>query len=280
MKASSFATLSFLFAGLTISSLHAAPHERAGREGRGDRADATIDRSGTYQTQRGGSGTFDQSVNRAPGSATGTTTWTNPRGTGSHFFNNTWNKSAGTGTHESSTIYTNGKTSSSQGDWTKTGPGAASYTGTHTGVNGQTTDVSKSVTASNGTKTVDSTYTNPTTGKSSTVDKTITGSGDSRQVDTTATGANGKTVTSDQTYTKTGSGFSQTGTITGPNGQTSTDTRDVNYSRATNGETTRTASGSVSGPNGKTTDFGNTETYTKTVTPHPAPATSSTPSAD
>ena len=172
--------------------------------------------SGTFQTQRGGSGIFNQTVTRTPGSATGGTNWTNARGdTGDHSLSRIPGiESTGTGTHDSSTTYANGKTSSSQGDWTKTGNGSASYSGTHTGVNGQTTDVSKTASDTNGVKTVDSTYTNPTTGKSSTVDKSISGN----QVTTTATGPNGKTTTSDQTYTKSGTGYTQTGTVTGPNG--------------------------------------------------------------
>ena len=242
--------------------------------GRDADPDATVDRSGNYQSLRGGYGTFNQSVTRAPGSADGSTTWTNRwGGNGTHTFANQWNRSTGTGTHDSTTTYADGKTSSSQGDWTKTGTGAANYTGTHTGVNGLTTDVSKSVTDANGVKTVDSTYTNPTTDKSSTVDKTITGSNGSKQVDTTATGPNGKTATSDQAYTKTSDGFNQTGTVTGASGKTSTDARTVTYTPDSNGQTTRTANGSVTGPNGKTTPFGNTETYTKTVTPTPAPST-------
>ena len=93
-----------------------------------------------------------------------------------------------------------------------------------------------------------------------------------KQVDTTATGANGKTVTSDQTYTKTADGHIQTGTVTGPNGNTSSDNRDVTYTHDANGDTTRTMTGSVTGPNGGTKLLGNTETYSKTVTPStPAP---------
>ena len=68
----------------------------------------------------------------------------------------------------------------------------ATYTGTHTGTNGQVTDVSKTVTDTNGVKTVDSTYDNTSTGKSATVDKTISNSDGTRQVDTTATGPTAK----------------------------------------------------------------------------------------
>jgi hypothetical protein len=269
--------LSSLFCVATLMFATTTQAYPGDRYARGNRMNATTNRSGTYQRLNGGSGTFNQSVTRTPGSATGSTTWTNAKGgTGSHTFDNTWNKSTDTGTHESSTTYADGKTSSSQGDWTKTGTGAADYTGTHTGVNGQTTDVSKSVSDVSGVKTVDSTYTNPTTGKSSTVDKTISGG----QVDTTATGPNGKTVTSDQTYAKTSDGYTQTGTVTGPNGKTSTDNHDVSYTTGSNGQITRTATGSVTGPNGNTKDFGNTETYTKTVTPNPAPTNPSQPPVD
>ena len=65
--------------------------------------------------------------------------------------------------------------------------------------------------------------------------------------------------------------------MTGPKGNTSTDNRDVTYTHDANGETTRTMTGSVTGPNGGTTLIGNTETYTKTVTP---PPTTTTPPVD
>ena len=83
------------------------------------------------------------------------------------------------------------KTSSSQGTTTRTAPGDFSYSGTHTGVNGQTTDVSRTsaFNSSTDTRTVDKTYTNPTTDKSSTVDKTVAydPSAGTRTVDKTAT---------------------------------------------------------------------------------------------
>ena len=106
------------------------------------------------------------------------------------------------------------------------------------------------------------------------MDKTISSNTNgSKQVDTTATGPNGKTATSDQTYTKDANGYTQTGTVTGPNGGTSTDNRTVGFTQNSNGTTTRTATGSVTGPNGGTKLIGNSETWTKTYTPTPAPAT-------
>ncbi len=154
---------------LVTTSAQAFPRGSSGGPWRSGAAqpDGTVDRSGTYQSLHHGSGTFSQSATHTPGSTTDSTTWTNAHGgTGSHTLDNTWNKSTGTGTHTSSTTYADGKTSASQGDWTKAGTGSAAYTGTYTGVNGHTTDVSKSVTDTNGVKTIDDTYTNPTTGKS------------------------------------------------------------------------------------------------------------------
>ena len=100
--------------------------------------------------------------------------------------------------------------------------------------------MSKTVTRSDGTKTVNSTYTNPTTGKS---------------------------VTSDQTYAKTSNGWTETGTVTGPNGGVSTDNKTVSFTNNSNGTVTRTATGTVTGPNGNVKQTGNSETWTKTFTP-------------
>ena len=251
-----------------------------GRFDRGDRANGTTDRSGTYQSLHRGDGTFNSSVTRAPGNTTGTTTWTNRNGgEGDHTFDNTYTKTGtGTamGTHQSSTTYANGKTSSSQGSWVKTAPGDSTYTGTHTGTNGDVTDVDRTTTTSDGVRTVDTTYDNTTTDKTTTVDKTIsTNANGSKQVDTTKTLPDDKTVTSDQTYTKTSDGYDKTGTVTGPNGKTSTDNKDVTFTKDANGDITRTATGSVTGPNGGTKLIGNTETWAKTYTPNPAPATPS-----
>jgi hypothetical protein len=256
---------------ICVGALYSTASAQALRNGvrpYGARPNGTVTRTGSYDSSRYGNGTFTQSVTRSPGSAQRSLSWTNANGgTGSHTATNTWNSTAGTGTHQASTTYANDKTSSSQGAWAKTGTGDYSYSGTHTGVNGQVTDVSRTVTNSDGTKTVDSTYTNAATGKSSTVDKSITDASGSKQVDTTATGPNGKSVTSDQTYTKTDNGWTKTGTITGPNGGVGTDSRAVSYTHNSNGTITRTSDGSVTGPNGNTHQSDNTETYTKTYTP-------------
>jgi hypothetical protein len=288
MKSNYPLALSSLFCvGLLFLSLPAQAFRGGGGfggGGRGDRANGTTDRSGTYYSLHHGSGTFNSSVTRDPGSTTGTTTWTNKNGgQGDHTFDNTYTKTGAgtaTGTHEASTTYANGKTSSSQGSWVKTAPGDSTYTGTHTGTNGDVTDVSRTTTTSDGVRTVDSTYDNTTTGKVTDVDKTIsTNANGSKQVDTTKTLPDDKTVTSNQTYTKTSDGYDKTGTVTGPNGNTSTDNKDVTFTKDANGDITRTATGSVTGPNGGTKLIGNTETWTKTYTPNPAP-TSTIPPQD
>jgi hypothetical protein len=242
-----------------------------------NRGYGTTERSGTYRSLHHGSRTFSSTVTRQPGSTSGNTDWTNPNGgTGSRTFDNSYTSTGNgtaTGTHESSTTYANGKDSSSQGDWTRTAPGDSTYSGTHTGANGNVTDVTRDTTTSNGVRTTDSTYDNTATGKVSTVDKTVstTASG-SKQVDTTATGASGKTVTSDQTFTKDSNGYIQIGTVTGPNGKTATDNKQVAYVKDANGETTRTATGSITGPNGGTKLIGNTETSSTTYLPNPSTA--------
>jgi hypothetical protein len=272
---------SLLFGSMiSVGALLATTSAQAFHGGGGGlgRQDGTVDRSGSYRSLHDGSGSFNQSVTHEPGSTTGKTTWTNANGgQGSHTFNNTYTSTGtgtGTGTHSASTDYVNGKTSSSQGSFTKTAPGDSTYSGTHTGTDGDVTNVSKMTTTSDGVRTVDTTYDNTATGKDSSVTKMYsTNANGSKQVDTTATGANGKMVTSDQTYTKTGDGYTQTGTVAGPNGNMSTDNHDVTYTKDANGDTTRTMTGSVTGPNGGTKFIGNTETYDKTVTPTPPPAT-------
>jgi hypothetical protein len=262
---------------LTVPAL-AFPGDRGGR---GAAPNATTDRMGTYNSLHRGSGTFNSSVTRTPGNTMGTTTWTNQNGgMGTHTFDNTYSWTGvgtATGTHDASTTYANGKTSSSMGSWVKTAPGDSTYTGTHTGTNGDVTDVSRDTTTSDGVRTVDSTYDNTTTDKTTTVDKTISAnSNGSKQVDKTVTLPDDKTVTSDQTFTKTSDGYDKSGTVTGPNGKTSTDNKDVTYTKDANGEITRTATGSITGPNGNTKLIGNTETWTKTVTPDTTPASTTT----
>lgn len=272
---------SLVFTSLLIVTSAQARPVGIGFGDRGARANGTTTRVGTYDSLHHGSGTFDSTVTRDPGSTTGTTTWTNKNGgVGTHTFDNTYTNTGNgtaTGTHEASTTYANGKTSSSDGTWARTAPGDSTYTGTHTGTNGDVTDVDRTKTTSDGVRTIDTTFDNTTTGKTSSIDKTIsTNSNGSKQVDTTGVGANGKTVTSDQSFTKTSDGYDKTGTITGPNDKTSTDNVDVIYTKDANGEITRTATGSVTGPNGGTKLIGNTETWTKTFTPNPAPVATTT----
>jgi len=244
---------------LLASTAQARPH--------GARTNDATERSGSYEN-RFGNGTFSQNVNRSPGSANGSTTWTNANGSqGSHTFNNTWDSSTGTGTHQSSTTLANGKTTSSQGTAAKTDNGYT-YTGIATGPKGNTTDVSKTVTTSKGTRIADTTYTNPVTGKNSTVDRMTTYANGSKQISTTAASPNGKTAISNQDFTKSASGYSQTGTVTGPNGSVSTDNRNVSYIQNSDGTITRTMTGSVTGPHGNTTPIGNSETYNKSYTPN------------
>jgi hypothetical protein len=51
----------------------------------------------------------------------------------------------------------------------------------------------------------------------------------------------------------------------------------VTFTKNSNGTETRTATGSITGPNGGTKPIGNTETWTKTYTPNPTPATTPPP---
>src|ERR1700733_6837061 len=77
MKPNHSLTLSSLFCvGALLLTLPAQAFGGA----RGARAGGTTDRSGTYSSLHYGSGTFNSTVNRQPGSATGTTTWTNQNG--------------------------------------------------------------------------------------------------------------------------------------------------------------------------------------------------------
>ena len=236
------------------------------------RGSGQFQRTGTYQTSRGGAGAFSQNYSRQPGSFSGMSNWqTNRGGMGSHNFNYSWNSSAGTGSRTASTTFANGKSSSSQGTFTRMSPGDFSYSGTHTGVNGHTTDVGRtsSFNSSTDTRTVDNTFTNPTTGKSATLDKTVAydPSAGTRTVDKTATGPNGKSATSDQTYTKASNGYVKDGTVTGPNGNSATDQSTVTFTKDANGQITRTQSTDVTGPNGGVHTGSNSETYTRTVTP-------------
>jgi hypothetical protein len=289
MKSVTFQRFIVLACLLGLSSTAMASPRRTGN----------FERSGTFENSRGDSGTFTRTESDEPGSVSGTSSFETSHGTTTHAFDYNWSASTGTGTRSSSNSYANGETSSNSGTVTRTSPGNFTYDGTHTGVNGKTTDVSTTATfnPSTDTRTIDTTYTNPVSGKSATVDRTISSDAatGTRTVDTTKTGpagntdtidkttttttshgvktvdtsttTNGHTVVSDQTLTKTSNGYTLSGSVTGANGLTSTDGSTVAYSKGPGGETTRTQTSEVTGPGGTVHTSSNSETYTQSYQP-------------
>jgi len=98
-----------------------------------------IDRSGSYTTSKGGSGTASSFTIRSQGSVTRSGTWTNAAGgTGNWQSQTQWNKGTQTGTTTGSVTRPSGATTTWQGNVTRNGPGSFSNQGTLTRANGNT----------------------------------------------------------------------------------------------------------------------------------------------
>jgi hypothetical protein len=163
-------------------------------------------RSGSYQGRRS-SGTWQQSVERAPGQVQRSTTWQNQRGQGSRVSSKDWNKESGTGSYSSTTTRANGQTASRQGTVTREGRGVYIVDGSRTGPNGKVTRVDRAVTRnSEGATSVHSVFTGAE-GKSKSIDSTILRTEDGRTVTGTYATSGGKSGTFDSTVHRTENGL-------------------------------------------------------------------------
>lgn len=215
-----------LLAGVVLAFIN--PAEAADGAARQSRS---RERSGTYTSSNGNTGTFSGASTRGAGQLQRSGTWTNQDGqTGSHAIDRSLDKTTGTGTVTSSTTGPKGNTRSRSGTLAKNADGSVSSQGTITGFKDKT-----------------STYT-------ATTSKTETGSATSGSI----TGPAGKTATYLSTTDRSAGEVSRTVSTTGPNGQTSekvvatkmngdgTGTRTVDFTKADGSKETRTETFSVS----------------------------------
>jgi len=207
--------------------------------------------TGSYTTPGGRSGTFTNSVNREPGSATRTTTW-NPStgGQGVQTANRTYDSATGTGSRSSSTTYPNGATTSSAGTFTKSG-NVTQYNGTYTNTQGQSGTVNDTRTKTANGYTNDRTITRPN-GETVTEDRTVTHNPNgTTSVQNSVTGPNGKTVTDNLTRTPTANGFTTTGTYTNAQGQNGTINRVGTQTTNPDGSVTDAVNTTITTPGGE-----------------------------
>ena len=170
----------------------AVPAEAKGRQ-----------KSGSYSTSGGKSGTFQRSVNReSRGNVSKNTSWTNQDGqSGSKTRSRTWDKDSGTGTYERSFSGADGKERYASGTIAKTDTGFTS-TGTRTNASGETLDVNRTVTRNeDGTVSVNKVVTNDE-GENRTVNKTVTKTEDGRTVTGDYTGFSGNSGTFEKSVSR------------------------------------------------------------------------------
>jgi hypothetical protein len=204
---------------------------------------------GSYVRGNGQGGTYSRDVVREKGQRSATTNWTNNQGgQGSATHERTWNKDTGTRTSSRSATRPNGKTATWNKESQKTDTGRTAH-GEGTNFRGQEVNMDRTVTKNgDGTRSVDSTWTNETTGKSVNIDKTVTKTDDGRiSTGTYTTGAgNTGTVSGSTTHDGQG-GTTHTNTFTNQDGENRTHTTTVDRSG-----TGATRSTSVTGFDGET----------------------------
>lgn len=163
----------------------------------------TIDRTSTYTTSLGGSGTSTSVTTRAEGVVTRQGAWTNAAGAkGSWQSKTTWDKDTQTATITGSATRPNGATTSWLATETRTGPGMFSEKGTLTRADGkQSTFVATKTRTAPGSWDKQETI---TTADGKTINRTVdTSVADGKGTRTaTTTLPDGKTVTSNATFTQ------------------------------------------------------------------------------
>lgn len=214
-------------------------------------------RSGSFETSHGRSGTFEQTLNRQPGSSQRDTTVQTGNGVWNRQSDATWNRQTGTANRTTVTTAPNGKTATinqnavrdgntvtvngsrtgydgKTSDWNKTvtanGNGTATVNGQYTRQNGNTIDTSATVTKTANGHVTDGTYAT-SAGKSGTFDQTVVNGDGTRTKTDTVTGANGKTAERVVTTTGDDNTIDRTVTTTGPNGNTGTHSGSVTFNQ-------------------------------------------------
>ena len=231
-----------------VSTLHAGDADARERS-----------RSGTWQNSHGGSGSYQRNTVRERGSLSRDTTWQNANGrSGSASLDRSHDREAGSWSSGRSVTRGNGDTAS----WNKTGQKTDTGAVVHgEGINFRGQDVirDRSITKNDdGSRSVETTRVNETTGKSLGTETTVTRTNDGWSSAGSYTTGSGKTGTTAGSLTRTDTGYARTNSATTRAGQTAS--RDIDVTHA-DGSVTRTVTG---------TGFdGETRTHSTTVTPIP-----------
>ena len=218
--------------------------------------------SGSWQNSGGGSGTYQRHTTREPGSLSRETGWQNAGGrSGASSLNRERNRKAGSWSSDRSMTRGNGDTATWSKSGQKTDSGAVVH-GEDTNFKGQAVSMDRAVTKNDdGSRSVETTRLNETTGKSLTTDKAVTPTTDGYASSGSYTTGSGKTGTTSGSLTRTDSGFTRSNSLTTSEGVTASRVLDVTHA---DGSATRTVT---------TTGFGGeTHTHSTSVTPEPMPA--------
>lgn len=163
--------------------------------GSGAQKNRTAERSGTYHSSNGNSGTFNGTAIRSKGALQRDGSWTNRNGLiGTRSADLTWDKSTGIGTVSALTTLSSGKSQSREGTFAQNVDGSISSQGIMTGLNGNILNYAGVTTKTEGGSSTSGTF----------------------------TGANGKTGSFTTEVAGNAPGdVSRSSTLTGPGGKTS-----------------------------------------------------------
>jgi hypothetical protein len=212
-------TFKYLAAAILAGVVLAIAEPAQAAEGK----ERTKERSGTYSTSGGKSGTAETTVIKSKGRKSREGSLTNQDGeTATRKSERLTDREAGTSSFSSTTTGPGGKTATTTSTATKTGEGTASTTGTRTGFNGQTSTYAGTVTKTEDGRSATGTVTGPD-GKTAAVNTTATHGGGEANMTTTFTGQDGKTAERVIATRKNPDGtVTRTIQVTNPDGTTST----------------------------------------------------------
>lgn len=218
-------------------------------------------RAGTWQNSYGGSGSWQRNTTRQPGSLNRETAWQNANGrSGSATLQRERDRAAGAWSSARSVTRGNGDTATWNKSGQKTETGAVVH-GQGTNFRGQDVSMDRAITKNEGgSRSVQTTRVNETTGNSLATEKTVTKSEDGLSSSGSYTTGSGRSGTSSGSLARTEDGYTRSQSATNGDGQTASHTVDITHA---DGSATRTVT---------TTGFnGETHSHSTTVTPTPAP---------
>lgn len=214
-------------------------------------------RSGGWQTSKGGSGTWQGTATRERGSLNRESTWQNANGrSGSATLNRERDRAAGTWSSEREVTRGNGESASWRKSGQKTETGAVVH-GEGTNFRGQAVNMDRTLTRNDdGSRSIETIRTNESTGKNLTSEKTVTPTDSGWSSSGSYSSSTGKSGTTAGSLTRTDSGYARSQSATNSEGQTAS--REIDVTRA-DGSATRSVT---------TTGFnGETRSHEVTLTP-------------